>query len=446
MTDEEEIRECADCGAILDSPEQTGENADGEPICEDCAENYVACADCGEIVSRDSEYHDENGAPICESCAERYSTCGDCGATVHDDDATWIAGAEMLVCSTCLDGHYHRCEDCGRYASDDNSYGLGSGGRICNSCYERGDYGRCCDCGDLYPASDLNYDGDEDYCDDCFRMRQNDAGRAIHPYAYKPPWIHHRSRLDGGPREDDVFFLGIELEVENTSGGLYSNEDVAKTVKDLAPVVCKWDGSIHNGFEIVFHPQTYAYAMDEGRGRIEDCLRTLRQRRFSGHNHGGMHVHVGLSAFSRLHLYKFHQLFRNARALFAAISQRKPEKLEQWASFGSMPDIPNCNVNRYSALNYTSRTVEVRIFNSTLRTDRFHKNLETVKAAIDYSKQCGLRELDAHNFLGFVMRNRGQYRNLATFLVEKCVHSLDAVAVDVRVVRQVQKRIVRSAG
>jgi len=445
MNEEEEVFECADCDAILNADEPRHENADGERVCEDCAENYVACADCGEIISRDSDYRDEDGNPVCESCAEHYFTCGNCDRVIHDDHGTWIAGIDALVCNTCLDDHYYRCEDCGRYVSEDDSYGLGSGGRICNTCYERGDYNRCCDCGDLYRTSDLNYDEDEDYCDDCFRVRQSDTDRAIHQYAYKPPWIYHRSRFDGRRHEVDSFFLGVELEVENTSAGTYDNNDTARTVKDLAPVVCKQDGSINNGFEIVFHPQTFAYATNDGRQGIEDCLRELRQRRFSGHNYGGMHVHVSLCAFSRLHLYKFHQLFRNARTLFAAISQRKPEKLEQWATF-TMPEIPNCNVERYSALNYTRHTVEVRIFNSTIRTDRFYKNLEAVKAAIDYSKNSSLRELDAHSFLGFVMRNRGQYRNLATFLVEKCVHSLDDAAVDVRVVRQVQKRIMRRAG
>lgn len=443
---EDDIIECADCGAVIEHNAPHHENDHGDAICADCNDNYTSCADCGETIAQDSEYRDEQGDPICESCGDHYSTCGDCGATIHEDNGTWIARSEILVCNSCLDDRYYRCEDCGRYVSEDDSYGLGPGGRICHTCYERGEYSRCCDCGDLYPTSALNYDDDEDYCDDCYRVRQSDANRAIHPYAYKPPWVYHRSRLDGRRSETDSFFLGIELEVENTSNGQYENNDTALALKEMAPIVCKQDGSINNGFEIVFHPQTYAYTVDEGREGIETCLQTLRQRRFSGHNYGGMHVHVSLCAFSRLHLYKFHQLFRNARTLFAAISQRKPEKLEQWAGFAHFPPAPLNNIDRYCALNYTRHTVEVRIFNSTLRTDRFYKNLETIKAAIDYSKQCSLRELDTHNFLAFVMRNRGRYRNLATFLVEKCVHTLSDVAVDVRVVRQVQKRIMRRAG
>lgn len=439
------VLECADCGSILEGGSEY-ENIDGERICQECSENYVACADCGESICRDSEYRDEDGNPVCESCGEHYSVCDDCGATVHEDRATWIAGDETLVCGSCLDDRYYRCEDCGRYVSEENSEGLGSGGRICQNCRERGDYSRCSECGDLYRTSDLNYDDEAEYCDDCFRLRQFDADLAIHHYACKPPWIYYRSRFDGSRCDADSFFMGVELEVENTSNGLHGNRDTALAVKKLVPVVCKQDGSIHDGFEIVFHPQTYAYATNDGRKAIERCLQELRQRRYSGHNYGGMHVHVNLCAFSRLHLYKFHQLFRNARSLFAAISQRKPERLEQWASFGALTASPLNNIDKYCALNYTRDTVEVRIFNSTLRTDRFYKNLESVKAAIDYSKLCSLRELDSEGFLCFVMQNQSTYRNLATFLVEKCVHTLTDVAIDVRVVRQVQKRIMRRAG
>lgn len=72
---------------------------------------------------------------------------------------------------------------------------------------------------ELFNASDLNDDEDEDFCDDCFRVRQRDVDRPIHQYTCKPPWIYHRSCLDGQRHEVDSFFLGVELEVENTSNG-----------------------------------------------------------------------------------------------------------------------------------------------------------------------------------------------------------------------------------
>ncbi len=445
MQVEEEVLECADCGSILSEGEPSLENVDGECICADCAAEYTSCADCSEIVPKDSDYLDENGNPICESCSEHYFSCNDCGRVIHDDNGTWIVGIEALVCNTCLDDHYYRCEDCGRYVTEEGSFCLGSGGRICQNCFERGDYYRCCDCGELYHNSALNFDDDEDYCDDCYRVRRESGAMVIHPYSYKPSWIYHRTDFEKRHSEADAFFLGVELEVENTSGGAYSNPDTAKTVLDLAAVICKHDSSIQDGFEIVFHPQTYAYAATDGKPAIENCLGELRRRRFSGHNYGGMHVHICLNAFSRLHLFKFHRLFRNARPLFTAISQRKPDKLEQWAGFSNLPASPYNNIDRYCALNYTRQTVEVRIFNSTLRTDRFYKNLETVKAAIDYTKLCGLQELDTQSFLRFIMQNRGVYRNLSAFLVEKCIHTLSDVVVDVRVVRQVQKRLTRQA-
>ena len=131
MNEEEEVFECADCGTSIPNSEQNHENDDGERVCEECAENYVACQGCGETVSRDSELRDESGYPICESCAEHYFTCAHCARILHSDQGFWIPGIDVLVCNSCLDDRYSRCEDCGRYASEDDSYSPASGGRLC---------------------------------------------------------------------------------------------------------------------------------------------------------------------------------------------------------------------------------------------------------------------------------------------------------------------------
>lgn len=110
-----------------------------------------------------------------------------------------------------------------------------------------------------------------------------------------------------------------------------------------------------------------------------------------------------------------------------------------------MGDIPGSQAIRYSALNYTRETVEVRIFNSTVRTDRFFKNLEAVKAALDFSKQYGIQDMVPANFLRFIMDNRGMYKNLVNFLVEHSEGSLRAANVDAKAIQQVQKRLSRMA-
>ncbi len=437
---------CADCETPLDESAPHYLNDNDESVCDACAEYYCDCADCGHTIRRDSGYCDNDGNPVCADCAEHYRDCDDCGDRHHTDNLTRLEYLDRCVCESCLDDNYQTCDRCGNYVHDEDALSLAEGGYICQGCYEYGGYDRCASCGDLYRSDVLHYDdaSDEVYCLPCYEERAG-SDRDICCYSYKPEWDYCLT-----DREENStalpFYLGVELEVENTSEGQHRNDETARAVKNLAPVICKADGSISNGFEIVFHPQTYRYATTDGRQAIENCLRLLRERHFSGHNYGGMHIHVSFDAFTRLHLVKFHRLFKNAADLFTNLSQRKQEKLDQWASFAFIGDEPNRNIRRYSALNYTSDTVEVRIFNSTIRTDRFFKNLETVKAAVDYSKQGGIRDMEAGHFLRFVMDNRAQYRNLAAFLVEKHAYIMTANAINSRIVRQVEKQIMRRAG
>jgi hypothetical protein len=347
------------------------------------------------------------------------------------------------VCGSCFDLNYIRCDDCDGYFSRDESISLANGNMLCQECYGNGDYTCCAGCGDPFHSSDGSYceRDDEWYCDRCYTDRPS---AAIHAYGYKPDWIRHQTAADrkAYPCIPDRFYLGVELEVENKARSS-DNEDTAARVTEIVPAVCKHDGSINNGFEIVFHPQTFDYAKTEGNAAIADMLDYLRKEGFAGHNYGGMHVHVSKEAFSRLHLYKFHRLFLHCENLFTFISQRKATNLSQWASFGNMGSEPHSQAGRYAALNYTRHTVEVRIFNSTIRTDRFFKNLEAVKAAIDYSKHYGIRDMQPANFLRFIMNNRHMYKNLVSFLVECTSDTLTAAHVDARAVKQVQKNLSR---
>lgn len=439
---------CADCDTALDTVHPHLTNADDEYVCETCHEHYCECHDCYSTVSVNSAFRDDEGNPICADCAGHYRDCADCGDRHNEDDFTYIEHSRRHVCHTCLDDNYETCQNCQQHIHTDDAYALGDGGYICPTCSNDGNYSNCATCEDLYHDDRMCFDEDSDeyYCVSCYAERQRTNANAIQCYSYKPEWEYHHTDREALRQTHGLFYFGIELEVENTSDGRHANEETAATMKRLAPVVCKTDGSINNGFEIVFHPHTYQYATTEGKEAIENCLAELRNRRFSGHNFGGMHIHVSRDSFTRLHLVKFHQLFKNAQTLFTKLSQRKAEKLNQWASFANIGEMPGNNYSRYAALNYTAHTVEVRIFNSTIRTERFFKNLEVVKAAIDYAKQSSLRELDDTHFLRYIMQNRSLYRNLSRFLVEKHEHIITANAIDARIIRHVQKQLTRRAG
>lgn len=439
---------CADCDTVLETVHPHLTNADDDYICESCHENYCECHDCFSTVRTDTEYRDDDDNPICADCDHHYNTCHDCGDRHNEDNLTYLEPDGRCLCETCLSENYERCDGCGHYVHNDNSHTLAESGIICDACYEYGSFTRCDACQELYHDEDTRHDevADAYYCVSCYAERIRANANAIQCYSYKPEWEYHHAEREAAMRTNDLFYFGVELEVENTSEQRHANEETAATMNRLAPLICKADGSINNGFEMVFHPHTYLYATSEGKAAIENCLAELRKRNFSGHNFGGMHIHVSRDSFTRLHLVKFHMLFKNAYTLFTKLSQRKAEKLNQWASFANIGDTPGTNYSRYAALNYTENTVEVRIFNSTIRTERFFKNLEVVKAAIDYTKQCSLRELDDAHFLRFIMQNRSRYRNLSRFLVEKHERIITASAIDARIVRQVQKQLTRRAG
>ena len=444
--EENEVVTCADCGCELDVHSAHDLNVDGDPICEGCSEEYCECADCGEVIRRDSDYQDDDNNPICESCSDNYRTCDTCGKVMRDCDSTWIESEGEIACDYCLGRYFFRCADCGDYVADGNQIELANGDYICEHCRCNGAYFTCERCGDTFHYDECNDCNGDLYCDDCHSKYIN---QAIHDYSYKPEWIHHQTAADRAayPCINDRFYFGIELEVAN-KGRRHGNSDVAANVADMVPAVCKHDSSIRNGFEIVFHPQTFSYATTEGKPAIENMLDYLRNKGFAGHNYGGIHVHLSLSAFTRLHLFKFHILFLQCDNLLTLISQRKAENLRAWASFGNMGEIPGHHYkrgqkSRYAALNYTRHTVEVRIFNSTVRTDRFFKNIEAIKAALDFSKQYGIYNMCSADFLCFIVDNHAQYKNLVAFLVEHAAGTLMAANVDAKVIRQVQKKLSR---
>ncbi len=269
----------------------------------------------------------------------------------------------------------------------------------------------------------------------------------IKRYSYKPPWKFYYLPAEAGR---NALYMGVELEVDNT-GGEYDNDDVAETMCDMLPAICKEDGSINNGFEIVTHPMTSAYARSR-EGTFNKALSYLRSHGFSGHNHGGMHVHMSKSAFSDLHVIKFSRLFMDNVHFWTRLSQRKQANLDRWANFDSSPRFDreavkggkrHRNAYRYAALNFTSQTIEVRIFNSSIRTDRFYKNLEACQAAFDFSKAYGLLDMTAEKFATFIVSRRSVYPNLAAFLVEKSMYLTARAGEPQMIVKQLFSRATR---
>lgn len=73
---------------------------------------------------------------------------------------------------------------------------------------------------------------------------------------------------------------------------------------------------------------------------------------------------------------------------------------------------------RYTAVNLTNKTIEIRVFRGTLNANSFHKNLEFCHAVYYYTKNCSNQNVSVAEFVNWV-QGKKEYKNLADFISAK---------------------------
>lgn len=246
----------------------------------------------------------------------------------------------------------------------------------------------------------------------------------------------------------DKYYFGLELEVEAP------NQEIMRQGLHLLdnPVYCyaKRDGSLGDyGWELVTHPIASKSWLTHKRitsaGAFFGYVQKLRELGYSSHVGGrcGLHIHVSLSAFTGLnlehhhrrctHLYWFMRIVNSD--LFKKLSQRQEDTINRWARIRnvnarnfSSPEREG-GESRYTATNMTSHTCEVRVFRGNMREDRIRKAVESVAAALEFSRNLTSKDFKAavelkdpilplRNFIKYVDFNSKLYPNLRAFLVE----------------------------
>lgn len=152
-------------------------------------------------------------------------------------------------------------------------------------------------------------------------------------------------------------------------------------------------------------------------------VRKLRALGYDSHNNGrcGFHVHVSRAAFSNggnLHNPRFFGFKAIVNgALFRKLSQRSDFQFCQQEPV-SLYDFDYTR-HRYSAVNITSETVEVRIFRGNMREDRLRKNLEAVIAAVEWCQTATTYTLPTDDeFVAYVRERAERFPNLLAFIDE----------------------------
>ena len=308
------------------------------------------CSMCGCVLGENegTEIDDEL---ICDDCAEQHTVeCDHCGETIWADDA--VTDDHTTLCSTCFDDHYRRCEDCGRILHD----------------------------------NDVLWHNDYPYCESCYDRIDTE----IEEYGYKPEPVFYG---------DGNRFFGVELEIDY--GG--KDEASARQIKDMANsrhehIYCKSDGSLDDGFEIVTHPMTLDYHMDQM--PWDAVLQRAISLHYKSHMTStcGLHVHINRTAFGENRdeqeqvierLLFFVELHWNELFIF---SRRSPHSMDRWAArYGMektgkliMDKAKKGNTGRYAAINLCPyHTVEFRLFRGTLRLNTLLATLQLVNRICD---------------------------------------------------------------
>jgi hypothetical protein len=200
----------------------------------------------------------------------------------------------------------------------------------------------------------------------------------VHRYSHKPEPIFHGSK-------HDHLKIGLELEIER---GGYDNRVCDKILEIVHPegvidadsiMYGKTDSSINNGFEIVTHPCTFAFHMQNiPWGAL---LQKAEELSFNPNPTScGLHLHLSRRYWGQsetrqdVGIMKLLFLVERYWDKLLKFSRRTQEQVDRWASRYGMRNTPKeildyakSGQGRYKAVNLENpHTVELRLFRGTL--------------------------------------------------------------------------------
>lgn len=344
--------------------------------------------------------------------------------------------SEAYICTDCIADRtsFFRCIECGEYYSRSCLWEEYQGGPVCQNCSSG--YFICAECNEVFPHSESNYDDlRNDYlCNSCYESCQMDVENIIDDYYYKPDPIFY------GESEDNLY-LGVELEVDNTSGN-YDKKLIYKAAESILDeygdqLYLKHDGSLSHGFEIVSHPATLDYHYNDF--GWQDIMKICKESTLFSHDTSscGLHIHLNRDYFGDtseiqdLHISKLLILvskFYDSHLL--KFSRRQPNEL-RWCENISIDYEENDDEKtivdkmkqskskgRYTAVNIlNSNTIEFRLFKGTLNFNTFIASLQFVMEISKYAKNTVLKSIPTTKWRDIFLST--EFKELKNYLKEK---------------------------
>ena len=390
----------------------------------------MKCDICGERGEEDRTYTTHDGRIICENCYESndYFTCERCGKIIENCHIVHIQDTEEDVCDDCAEENYYQCMECGEWYSGNRIITDSNNQHLCEDCY-CDNYYTCTVCGEFVHQYDIYLDEatDDIYCEYCYNTEIQ--SRIINSYHSNDDWTIHYTENERYDYMSDKLTLGLEIEVAGYTD--FAEGFMEQVDNDL--IYLERDGSV-DGFEIITQPMTRKYATGLFEDKIVKGFEFLKEHNFKGHNAGGIHIHVRLPYDNPNFMscvLKLKKLLYNLspcmQDLLLLITQRKSDNLKRWSNnmYYRKLTLQNCTLQdcRYELLNMDSRTqtLEFRMFNSNLRTERIMKNIEVVLSLLDYVETyytVNMYDKSLFTWLNYVKRNEEKYPNLVRFINE----------------------------
>lgn len=355
-------------------------------------EQVRVCYHCGcELEADEGTYVDDN--LLCQDCVVDYCVhCDRCGDTIYADDA--VQDDDTCLCQECFDNHYYRCDCCGRIIRD----------------------------------GFVNWRNDIPYCEPCY----DDFDDEIEEYSYKPTPIFYGK----GKR-----FFGVELEVDH--GG--KDDSNAESIKEVGNyreehIYIKSDGSLDDGFEIVSHPMTLDYHINEM--DWESVLHDAVRLGYRSHQTStcGLHIHVNRDSFGDNQSEQeeaigkiLYFIEKNWNEVFC-FSRRSSYNMNRWAArYGYektgkeiLDKAKNSSYGRYCAVNLCNySTIEFRLFRGTLKYNTFIATLQFVDKICSMAVSMSQADLEALSWSEFVSKIENP--ELIQYLKERRLYVNEAV-------------------
>lgn len=397
---------CAVCGKTVEEHEY--EIDMGEIVCRECMTTTVRCDECMNrhpIANMAVVNEGEQQYYLCPECVDVASAvCGHCGQRHIIEYMTKVitgVGESQMWCRPCKDSNTRYCNHCRNTVASNLITEDFEGNAVCPSC--RPTFSRCEECGRLAPTNRMVEVEDDDsddtrlICPRCDRDMSNE--RIIRDYGYKPAPIFKGVEGESTREKPETLYLGVELEI-GTGGENHRKAKQVLKVLENQEAYAKHDGSVNNGFEIVTHPCTLQYHKEKFQWKAL-CKKALSLG-YRGHDDQscGMHVHINRKFLGNTEaevddvVSKMILIVENNWTDIIKFSRREPNRINQWAgNYNTKRNVSECKDkkekcekviceakgqgDRRRAVNITnSKTIEFRLFRSTLKSNTIMANLQ----------------------------------------------------------------------